>query len=137
MPARLLFRMDNVVSKGVRVKAGVVSITVPPCKADFAPTSVLERRAHVPNDVVGMDIGNGRREDIPAVLQRRKSECTEFTRDHGVIRAKCRNQQPIERPADAAGVDESVRRQRYVVGCAQSPDGAIICASCGRGCRRD
>lgn len=27
--------------------------------ADFAPTSVLERRAHVPNDVVGMGIGNG------------------------------------------------------------------------------
>ena len=104
--------MDNGVSKGVRVKARVVSITVPPSKADFAPTSVLERRAHVPNDVVGMGIGNGRREDIPAVLQRREGECTEFTRDHGVIRAKCRNQQSVKRPADAAGVDESARRQR-------------------------
>ena len=51
-------------------------------------------------------------ENIPAVLQRKEGECAEFARDHGVIRPKCRNQQPIERPADAAGVDECARRQR-------------------------
>ena len=49
----------------------MVSITVPPSKTDFASAPVLERRAHVPNDVFGMSIGDGRRENIPAVLQRR------------------------------------------------------------------
>ena len=96
--------MYNGVSERVRVKAGVVSITVPPSKAGFAATPVLERRAHVANDVFSMGVRDGRREDIPAVLQRREGECAEFARDHGVVRAECRNQQPIERPADAAGV---------------------------------
>ena len=112
------------VSKGVRAKAGVVSITVPSSKTDFASTPVLERRAHVPNDVVGMSIGDGRRENIPAMLQHREGECTEFARDHGVIRAKCRNQQPIERPADvhdAARVEECARRQRYVLAAHNRP----------------
>ena len=92
----------------------MVSITVPPSKAHFAFTTVLERRAHVPNDVFGVSIRNGRRENVPAVLQRREGECAEFAGDHGVVGAKCRDQQPIERPADAAGVDECARRQRHV-----------------------
>ena len=87
--------MYNGVSERFRVKAGVVSITVPPSKAHFAFTTVLERRAHVPNDVFGVGVGNGRREDVPAVLQRREGECAEFAGDHGVVGAKCRDQQPI------------------------------------------
>ena len=63
-----------------------------------------------------MGIRDGRRENIPTVLQRREGECAELDRDHGVIGAKCRNQQPIERLADAAGVDECTRRQRYISG---------------------
>ena len=69
MPVSRLFYVYNGVSERVRVKAGVVSITVPPSKAHFAFTTVLERRAHVPNDVFGVSIRNGRRENVPAVLQ--------------------------------------------------------------------
>ena len=65
----------------------MVSITVPPSMVDFTFTTVLERRAHVPNDVLGTGVGNGRHENIPTVLQRRKGESAEFARDHGIISA--------------------------------------------------
>ena len=45
----------------------MVSITVPPSMVDFTFTTVLERRAHVPNDVLGVSIRDGRRENIPAL----------------------------------------------------------------------
>ena len=48
------------------VKAGVVSITIPPRKLDFASTPVLERRTNVPNDVFCMGVRDGRRENISA-----------------------------------------------------------------------
>ena len=58
-----LFFVHNGVSKRGRATR-VVSTTVPPSKAYFAFTTVLERRAHVPSDVLGVSIRDGRRENI-------------------------------------------------------------------------
>ena len=58
--ARHLSSVHNGVSKGIRGKARVVSVTIPPSKADFTLAAVLKRRAHVPDN---MGVRNGRREN--------------------------------------------------------------------------
>ena len=72
----------------------MVSTTVPPSKAYFAFTTVLERRAHVPNDVLGMGVRNGPRENIPTVptvLQRRSVENVNVPNSPGIMESSAPN----------------------------------------------
>ena len=88
-----LFFVHNGVSKRGRATR-VVSTTVPPSKAYFAFTTVLERRAHVPNDVLGMGVRNGPRENIPTVptvLQRRSVENVNVPNSPGIMESSAPN----------------------------------------------